>query len=61
MATVPERRFDLEVCGSVFLNEPGVIDGKLVSGRTYRDHGKYIGPWVRILKEARDTAAESRR
>ena len=53
MATVPKCKFDLEVCGGVFVNEPCVIDGNLVSGRTYHDHGHYIGPWVKLLNEYR--------
>ncbi len=54
MATVPKCKFDLEVCGGIFVNEPCVIDGNLVSGRTFHDHGQYIGPWMRLLREARE-------
>lgn len=54
MATVPKCRFDLEVCGGTFVDEPCVIDGNLVSGRTYHDHGHYIGPWIKLLEEARE-------
>ena len=53
MATVPKCRFDLEVCGGIFVNEPCVVDGNLVSGRTYHDHGSYMGVWIKMLKEAR--------
>ncbi len=53
MATVPKCRFDLEVCGGIFINEPCVVDGNLVSGRTYHDHGSYVGVWIKMLKEAR--------
>jgi protease I len=56
MATVPKCRFDLEVCGGTFVNEPCVIDGNLVSGRTYHDHGHYVGPWMKLLREARTRA-----
>lgn len=56
MATVLKCRFDLEVCGGTFVNEPCVVDGNLVSGRTYHDHGKYIPVWIRKLKEARGDA-----
>jgi protease I len=59
MATVPKCRFDLEVCGGVFVDEPCVIDGNLVSGRTFHDNGRYVGPWIRLLEEAR--AAKQRR
>jgi len=53
MATVPKCQFDLEVCGGTFVNEACVVDGNLVSGRTYHDHGHYIGAWMKLLDEAR--------
>ncbi len=53
MATVPKCQFDLEVCGGIFVNEPCVIDGNLVSGRTFHDHGHYMGAWMKLLDEAR--------
>jgi protease I len=53
MATVAKCKFDLEVCGGVFVNEPCVVDGNLVSGRTYHDHGHYVGVWMRMLREYR--------
>ncbi len=54
MATVPKCRFDLEVCGGTFVDAPCVIDGNLVSGRTFHDHGHYVGPWMKLLREQRD-------
>ena len=52
MATVPKCKFDLEVCGGIFVDEPCVIDGNLVSGRTFHDNGHYVGPWIKLLEEA---------
>lgn len=52
MATVPKCRFDLEVAGGIFVDAPCVIDGNLVSGRTFHDHGHYVGPWIRMLEAA---------
>lgn len=52
MATVPKCRFDLEVCGGIFVDEPCVVDGNLVSGRTYHDHGQFIGKWIELLVAA---------
>jgi protease I len=52
MATVAKCRFDLEVCGGVFVDAPCVIDGNLVSGRTFHDHGHYVGPWIEMLLKA---------
>ncbi len=57
MATVAKCRFDLEVCGGIYVNEPVVIDGNLISGRTYHDNGHYIGPWIRLLEQQRDALA----
>ena len=54
MATVGKCRFDLEVCGGIYVNEPCVIDGNLVSGRTWHDHGHYMGHWIRMLLAARE-------
>lgn len=58
MATVPKCRFDLEVRGGIFVNEPCVIDRNLVSGRTYHDHGHYMGKWIEMLVQARTRKAE---
>jgi protease I len=60
MATVPKCKFDLEVCGGIFVDAPCVIDGNLVSGRTFHDNGAYVGPWIRLLEQARDANASSK-
>ena len=57
MATVPKGKFDLEICGGTFVNEACVIDGNLISGRTFHDNGQYIGPWIKLLEAARDDAS----
>ncbi|MDC0937095.1 DJ-1/PfpI family protein [Pirellulales bacterium] len=54
MATVPKCQFDLEVCGGIFVNEPCVVDGNLISGRTFHDHGHYVGKWIDLLEHARE-------
>lgn len=35
-------------------------DGNLVSGRTYHDHGRYVGVWIKMLIEARALAQQSK-
>jgi protease I len=52
MATVAKCKFDLEVCGGTFVNEPCVIDGNLVSGRTYHDNGYYFGAFIKLLNQS---------
>ena len=54
MATVPKCRFDLEVCGGTFVDEACVIDGNLVSGRVWPDHGQYMKHWMQLLIEERE-------
>jgi len=51
MATVAKCKFDLEVCGGIYVNEACVIDGNLISGRTFHDNGHYVGPWIKLLEE----------
>lgn len=53
MATVAKCRFDLEAAGGIYVDEPCVIDHNLVSGRTYHDHGYYVGSWINLLGGAR--------
>ena len=54
MATVPKCQFDLEVCGGTFVNEPCVVDGNMVSGRTWHDHGHYMKYWINLLIAERE-------
>ena len=50
MATVPKCKFDLEICGGTFVDEPCVVDGNLVSGRTFHDNGHYFGKFIELLE-----------
>lgn len=61
MATVAKCRFDLEVAGGIYVDAPCVVDGSLVSGRTFHDHGHFIGPWIRLLEAARDALGQPHR
>jgi protease I len=53
IATIAKCRFDLEVCGGIYVDAPCVVDRNLVSGRTFHDHGHYVGKWMALLCEAR--------
>lgn len=59
MATVAKCQFDLEVCGGVYVDQPCVRDGNLISGRTYHDNGHYVGPWIRMLESAAAARGEA--
>jgi len=60
IACVPKCRFDLEVCGGIYSEEMWAIDGNLVSGRTWHDHGRYMKYWIDLIhKEVERMEAES--
>ncbi len=45
-------QFDLEACEGVYVNAPCMIDGNLISGRTFHDNRHYVGPWITLLENA---------
>jgi protease I len=51
--TVAKCRHDVEAAGGTYVDAACVVDGNLVSGRTYHDNGRYLGPWIRLLEDAR--------
>lgn len=53
MATVPKCKFDLEVCGGIFVDAACVVDGNLVSGRTWHDNGHFMPVWMKMLNDYR--------
>jgi protease I len=50
MATVPKCRFDIELCGAIFVDSRCVRDGNMVSGRTWHDNPHFVGEFMRMLK-----------
>ena len=59
-ACFPPITGDMENAGATVIDAPDVVDGNLVSGRTYHDHGHYMGAWMKLLDEARAKAAGRR-
>ena len=51
IATVKKCKFDVEVCGGIYVEAPCVVDRNLISGPTWHDHGHYIGPWIDLLRK----------
>lgn len=56
ITTVAKCRHDVESAGGIYVDAPCVVDGNLVSGRTYHDNGRYLGPWIEQLLAATATA-----
>ncbi len=60
MATVAKCKFDLEICGGTYVNEACVVDGNLVSGRTFHDNGHYFGEFMKLLDANRGKAGNGK-
>ena len=52
VATVAKCRHDVESAGGIYVDADCVVDGNLVSGRTYHDNGRYLGAWIELLQAA---------
>jgi protease I len=57
ITTVAKCRHDVESAGGIYIDAPCVVDGNLVSGRTYHDNGHYLGAWIEQLLSAAATVA----
>ena len=53
MATVPKCKLDVELSGGEFVDEGVVLDGNLVSGRTWHDQHLYMPVFLEMLLERR--------
>jgi protease I len=60
LTTVAKCRHDVEAAGGIYVDAPCVVDGNLVSGRTYHDNGRYLGAWIALLEAARLEAKPAR-
>jgi protease I len=49
MATVAKCRKDIELCGGTFVDDGCVIDGNMVSGRTWHDQHRYMRQFMKML------------
>jgi protease I len=53
VTTVPKCAMDAEQGGATYVNEPVVVDGRLVTARGYQDNTGLLCEFIRLLKEAR--------
>jgi protease I len=54
MTCVPKCRFDLEVCGGIYVDAPFCIDRNLVSGRFWNHHHLYMKAWIGLMEAERN-------
>ncbi len=52
VTTVPKCRFDAEICGGKFLDQPVVVSGNLVSARGKKDISAWMRAFVRIVEQS---------
>lgn len=48
--TVPKCELDVTTVGGVYINEPVVVDGNLVTARTWHDNTPFLREFIGILK-----------
>jgi protease I len=52
VTTVAKCRFDAEFAGATYVDQPAVIDGNLVTARTFWDAAPWMRAFMRLLAEA---------
>ena len=57
ITTVAKCRFDAEVCGATYVDEPVVVDGNIVTARTFHDNTEWMGEFMKLLNAAREAQA----
>jgi len=53
VTTVPKCRYDAEFSGATFVNQPVVVDGNLVTARTWHDNTPFLAEFVKLLNARR--------
>ena len=51
VTTVPKCALDAEQGGAEYVNQPWVVDGRLVTGRGYQDNTEVLKEFLRLLRE----------
>ena len=54
ITTVAKCRFDAEVCGATYVDEPVVVDSNIVTARTFHDNAPWMREYMNLLNAARD-------
>jgi len=54
VTTVPKCRYDAEFSGATYLDEPVVVDGNLVTARTFWDNAHWMREFMKLLNAVRE-------
>lgn len=54
VTAVPKCRYDVEFVGGTYVDEPVVVDGNLVTARTFWDNAPWMREFMKMLNAARD-------
>ena len=57
MTTVAKCALDITQCGGSYVDQPCVIDGNMVSARTWHDNTELLKQFIKLLKAATATAS----
>lgn len=52
LTSVPKCKFDVEICGGIFVDEPVVVTGNLVTARTWHDNYAFMREFMKMLNAA---------
>lgn len=55
VTTVAKCRYDAEFSGATYLDEPVVVDGNLVTARTFWDNAPWMREYMKLLNRYRDS------
>lgn len=56
VTTVAKCELDATTAGGTYVDEPVVVDGNLVTARTWHDNTPFLKAFVKVLKDARSNA-----
>jgi protease I len=54
VTTVAKCAYDAEVCGATYVDEPCVVDGNIISARTFHDNAPWMREFMKQLNAARE-------
>ncbi len=57
VTTVAKCRYDAEVCGATYVDEPVVVDGNIVTAPTFHENTEWMREFMRVLNRAREAGS----